>query len=306
MDTNVQACKGCEKGWHQARSLRSWYSDYANWVSVGLCTYVTPALIPGQKVVIPQEQFYLCLQEWFKSVTGQFLSQSVKLDADGKIIGWRDIIVPVSSDDTYEDGPKYLTDIRKLLGTYGIDDSYAYSTDMLTMEMFVVLVGETATIIFSASAACFLVVFLITGGPRLGAIITGSVLLSVYFLLALIPLVSLQFNNVAVIYLITSIGLSVLYSAQISHSYLVVSVDSRLEISKQRNVKARVALARTGSSVLHSAIVTSIAITILGIGTSSYFFEVFFKLWLGIVIFGLLNSFFFVPVILSLIGPTPS
>jgi len=32
---------------------------------------------------------------------------------------------------------------------------------------------------------------------------------------------------------------------------------------------------------------------------------VFTKLWIGIIIFGLLNAFFFVPVILSLVGPTP-
>jgi hypothetical protein len=103
--------------------------------------------------------------------------------------------------------------MRKLLGTYGINDSYAYSTDMLTMEMFNILLEETAGIICAAAAACFFAVFLITAGPRLGAIITATVLLTVYFLLAWVKLVGLQFNNVVVIYLITSIGLSVLYSA---------------------------------------------------------------------------------------------
>ena len=79
-----------------------------------------------------------------------------------------------------------------------------------------------------------------------------------------------------------------------------------MNVTKKRNVKARVALARTSSSMLHSAIITIFAIAAIGFGSESYFFEVFFKLWLGIVIFGLLNSFFFVPVVLSLIGPTPS
>lgn len=59
------------------------------------------------------------------------------------------------------------------------------------------------------------------------------------------------------------------------------------------------------NSVLHSAIITLITVIILGIGTKSYFFNVFTKLWIGIIIFGLLNAFFFVPVILSLVGPTP-
>ena len=82
-------------------------------------------------------------------------------------------------------------------------------------------------------------------------------------------------------------------------------MDGRLDPAKQRNVKARVAMSRMASSVLHSAIITLIALIILSIGTKSYFFNVFTKLWISIIVFGLLNAFFFVPVILSMIGPTP-
>jgi len=59
------------------------------------------------------------------------------------------------------------------------------------------------------------------------------------------------------------------------------------------------------TSVLHSAIITLISIVIVAVGHKSYFFTVFTALWLGIICFGLLNAFFFVPVVLSLIGPTP-
>lgn len=177
---------------------------------------------------------------------------------------------------------------------------------MLTMEMFVVLIKETAIILTSSAAVTALIVFLITGGPRLSMIVTFSIILTNYFLLAMVPLANLTLNNVVVVYLITSMGLSVLYSAQISHTFLTVRVDSRLEPKKQRNIKARIAMSRMASSVFHSAIVTLIAIIILSIGHKSYYFEVFTKLWLGIIVFGLLNAFFFAPVVLSLIGPTPN
>ena len=195
--------------------------------------------------------------------------------------------------------------MRELLGKFGFSNTYAYSTDMLTMEMFVVLIKETAIIIMSSATVTALVVFLITGGPRLGLIVTFSIILTNYFLLALIPLANLTFNNVVVVYLITSMGLSVLYSAQITHTFLIIRVDSRLDPWKQRNIKAQIAMSRMASSVFHSAIATLIAIIILSIGHQSYYFEVFTKLWFGIVIFGLLNAFFFAPAILSLIGPTP-
>lgn len=81
------------------------------------------------------------------------------------------------------------------------------------METFVVLTKETAYTMASTAVMILLVVFLITGFPRIGLVVTLAVILTNYFLLALIPVVGLHFNDVVVGYLISSIGLSVLYSA---------------------------------------------------------------------------------------------
>ena len=64
-------------------------------------------------------------------------------------------------------------------------------------------------------------------------------------------------------------------------------------------------MSRTGASVFHQSLATLIAISIMGISPDSYLFVVFFKLWFGIVISGMANAFIFIPVILSVIGPTP-
>lgn len=60
-----------------------------------------------------------------------------------------------------------------------------------------------------------------------------------------------------------------------------------------------------GSSVFHGGFSTLLAISALG-PSSSYVFVVFFKLWVGIIIFGMSNGFFLLPVILSFIGPVES
>ena len=57
-----------------------------------------------------------------------------------------------------------------------------------------------------------------------------------------------------------------------------------------------------GSSVFHGGFSTFIAICIIGM-SESYIFTIFYKLWLGILVFGLANGFIFIPVMLSLIGP---
>lgn len=60
-----------------------------------------------------------------------------------------------------------------------------------------------------------------------------------------------------------------------------------------------------GSSVFHGGASTFLAVSVLGFSTS-YTFEVFFKTWFGIVIFGMSNGFLLLPVILSLVGPLGS
>lgn len=190
--------------------------------------------------------------------------------------------------------------------TYGITETYAYSDSMLTMETFKVLVDEFIISSAASISAIFFVIILITGSPRISLLTVASVLLTDFFLLALMPLVNINFNNVVVAYLVTSLGLSVLYSVHISHTFLIVVAPNTLKPYKQRQVKARVALSRMGASVLHGAVVTLLFIGIVAIFQKSYFFEVFFKLWLGIVFFGCLNAFMLIPVIMSFIGPTPN
>ena len=57
-----------------------------------------------------------------------------------------------------------------------------------------------------------------------------------------------------------------------------------------------------GSSVFHGGFSTLLAISALG-PSSSYVFVVFFKLWVGIIVFGMSNGFFLLPVIMQFVGP---
>jgi len=66
--------------------------------------------------------------------------------------------------------------------------------------------------------------------------------------------------------------------------------------------KARGALASMGSSVFHGAFSTFLAIIVLG-PSKSYIFESFFKMWFGIIVFGVAHGFLLLPVLLVLCGP---
>ena len=100
-------------------------------------------------------------------------------------------------------------------------------------------------------------------------------------------------------------GLSVLYTVHISHAYILAQSPDTFTDNKKRVWKARVSLSHIGNSVLHGSVATLLAVLIVGFSRNSYFFIVFFKLWMGIVVFGSANAFILIPVILSLLGPTP-
>ena len=106
---------------------------------------MTPATIPGQKIVLPQAAFYPCLFEWLETDTGKNERINLVLGEPGsededRLLGWRQFVGTKKIDDVFVDGPKYLQDIRRLEQMYGFEDTYSYSTDMLTQEMFVVII----------------------------------------------------------------------------------------------------------------------------------------------------------------------
>ena len=175
---------------------------------------------------------------------------------------------------------------------------------MLTDEMFVTLVQETAISSISSFVGITVVIIFITGS----FFISFLTLLTVFFvdviLVAIMNMSDLTFNNITLVHLIASLGISVLYTVHISHTFLLVEPPKNLTRKRQRIFKTRVALSRIGSSVLHASIATLMAVLIVSINPRSYFLIVFSKLWLGIVIIGMINSFLIIPIILSLIGPS--
>ena len=72
--------------------------------------------------------------------------------------------------------------------------------------------------------------------------------------------------------------------------------------AEARVYKAHKALSSMGSSVFHGGFSTFLAIIALA-GSKSYIFLVFFRLWFGIIVFGMANGFLLLPIILSLCGP---
>ena len=105
-----------------------------------------------------------------------------------------------------------------------------------------------------------------------------------------------------------AIGTSVDYSVHIAYAYLIEPIPEKKKRKydtpeKIRRFKAQTALSKMGSSVFHGGFSTFLAISVLA-PAKTYIFLVFYRLWFGIILFGMTNGFLFLPVLLSLFGPT--
>ena len=104
---------------------------------------------------------------------------------------------------------------------YGFDETYSYSDDMLTQEVYIVIIIETIIVFGCSILTIFFVILILTGTFAMAFLVVFSVCLVNLFLLALIPIWGMTFNNLLVVHLIASLGLSVLYTAHILHAYIL-------------------------------------------------------------------------------------
>ena len=95
--------------------------------------------------------------------------------------------------------------------------------------------------------------------------------------------------------LVIAIGLCVDYSVHITHWFLYES--------GTRNERMRATVQNIGPAVFNGGFSTFLAFILLA-GSRSHVFSSFFKIFFLVVTFGLFHGLIFLPVVLSLLGPS--
>ena len=107
----------------------------------------------------------------------------------------------------------------------------------------------------------------------------------------------IEIDTAAAVLLSVALGLSVDYSAHIAHAFMTTPGSSR-------NERVKKTLIEIGPAVFNGGFSTSLAFAIL-MFSNSYVFKIFFKIFFLVVVFGLYYGLVCLPVVLSLIGPSP-
>ena len=299
-------CPECSEDWYIPGTLKSWYDNFNSWTKKGGCA---PDVLASNAAdfTIPADKFNKCLDKFLNDDAGRRYGQDLIYEgtlgqSDFKIKAFRQRAQVKKIDEVAKQGVNYLEDTRRIESDYGPEGTFSYSQDMLDYELYVVFKDETILSVGLSIMAVFFVVLFVTGSLPVTGLVCLAVLLVDYFLVALIHYWDLTFNSVVVVNIVIAIGLAVDYSAHISHTYLIIEPPSEMSNSEKRVYKAHRALSSMGSSVFHGGFSTFLAIIALA-GARSYIFEVFFRMWFGIIVFGMANGFLLLPVILSFAGP---
>ena len=147
------------------------------------------------------------------------------------------------------------------------------------------------------------ILLLTTFSVQVTILVMISVLLVTIYTLTLQQVWGVDFNFMSAIQLSFALGVSLDYSSHIAHAYLVAQAPPTCVTDAQkRDHKARQALSKMGSSVIHGGNSTLLGFLALS-QAELYSFIVVYKSWVGIICFGLLNGLILLPVLLSLFGP---
>ena len=233
------------------------------------------------------------LQGFLSTPSGNLFINDVVIDTTSNQITASRLHILTSSITSSGDQADMMVRIRDIVKSSPLN-VFAYAPEFVFLEQYAQIVPQTLQTLSISVCLVILVTAIFMPLPLVILLVTIAVVTILLGVVGFLHFWGVTLNSMTMIQIIMCVGFCIDFSTHICHAFI--------QADGPRNERVTQALDKAGGPIFNGAISTIIGVLVLAFSTSYVFFS-FFQVIFLLVIFGLVHSFFLLPVILAYIGP---